>query len=124
MSFITPEPTPITISYVGEKFIAARPTLVSSGSRIALLNIYFSASIPFLRSKSKTDFPAASYVLHSARINGCLQLKDFKKSIAWLLSITTISIGILLKDYIKNEDLTKEYNGIVERFEMHFKDLL
>ena len=57
-------------------------------------------------------------------VDADFQLKDFKKFIAWLLSITTISIGILLKDYIKNEDLTNEYNKIVERFEMHFKDLL
>ncbi len=57
-------------------------------------------------------------------VDADFQLKDFKKSIAWLLSITTISIGILLKDYIQNEDLIKEYNGIIERFEMHFKDLL
>ena len=57
-------------------------------------------------------------------VDADLQLKDFKTSIAWLLSITTISIGILLKDYIQNEDLIKEYNKIVERFEMYFKDLL
>lgn len=57
-------------------------------------------------------------------IDGDLQLKGFKTSIAWLLSITTISIRIVLEEYIKSEELIKEFNGIVKEFEVYFKELL
>lgn len=57
-------------------------------------------------------------------IDGDLQLKDFKSSIAWLLSITTISIKVILEEYIKSEELIKEFNEIVKEFEVYFKDLL
>ena len=57
-------------------------------------------------------------------IDGDLQLKNFKSSIAWLLSITTISIKVILEEYIKKEELIKEFNEIVKEFEGDFKDLL
>ncbi len=57
-------------------------------------------------------------------VDADLQLKDFKKSIAWLLSITTISIEIILRQYIKNEDLSHEYNRIIKKFEIYFKELI
>ena len=57
-------------------------------------------------------------------IDGDLQLNDFKTSIAWLLSITTISIKAILEDYIKNQELIEELNEIIKEFELYFKDLL
>lgn len=57
-------------------------------------------------------------------IDGDLQLKNFKTSIAWLISITTISLKAVLEDYIKSKELIKEFNEIVKEFEVYFKDLL
>lgn len=50
-------------------------------------------------------------------IDGDLQLKDFKSSIAWLISIINISLKVVMEDYIKNSTLIKAFNEIVKEIE-------
>ena len=57
-------------------------------------------------------------------IDGDLQLENFKISIAWLISITTIAFKTILEDYLNDKELIKYYNNIIKRFEKYFKDLI
>lgn len=57
-------------------------------------------------------------------IDGNFQLDDFKESVAWLISITTIIFPTLLNEYIKNKTLKIKYNEFTKTFEKNFKDLL
>ena len=57
-------------------------------------------------------------------IDGDLRLDEFKTSIAWILSIITIAIEVILKEYIDNNILQKEFDVILTYFESNFKDLL
>ncbi len=57
-------------------------------------------------------------------IDANLQLEDFKTSVAWLISITTIIFPILLNEYLKNKVLSEKYQEFLENFEKNFKDLL
>lgn len=43
-----------------------------------------------------------------------MQLKDFKHSIAWLLSISFIAYDLLFNKYLNNVELKNEYNQIVQ----------
>ena len=57
-------------------------------------------------------------------IDGDLRLEEFKTSIAWILSIITIAIEVILKEYLDNDILQKEFDTILIYFEKNFKDLL
>lgn len=57
-------------------------------------------------------------------IDGDLRLEEFKTSIAWILSIITIVIEVILKEYIDNNILQKEFKTILTCFEKIFKDLI
>ena len=57
-------------------------------------------------------------------IDGDLRLEEFKTSIAWILSIITIVIEVILKEYLDNDILKKEFDTIQIYFEKNFKDLL
>ena len=57
-------------------------------------------------------------------IDGDLRLEEFKTSIAWILSIITIAIEVILKEYLDNYILQKEFDTILIYFEKNFKDLL
>lgn len=57
-------------------------------------------------------------------IDGNFQLEDFKKSVAWVMSITSSIFPILLKEYLKNKELTAKYNKFTKEFEETFKDVL
>lgn len=57
-------------------------------------------------------------------IDGDLRLEEFKTSIAWILSIITIAIEVILKEYLDSDILQKEFDTILINFENTFKDLL
>lgn len=57
-------------------------------------------------------------------IDGNFQLEDFKKSVAWVISITSSIFPILLNEYLKNRNLIGEYNKFLKKFEETFKDVL
>lgn len=57
-------------------------------------------------------------------IDGDLRLEEFKTSIAWILSIITIAIEVILKEYLDNYIFQKEFDTILIYFEKNFKDLL
>ena len=57
-------------------------------------------------------------------IDGDLRLEEFKTSIAWILSIITIAVEVILKEYLNNDILQKEFDTILINFENNFKDLL
>lgn len=57
-------------------------------------------------------------------INGNFQIEDFKFSVAFLISISIIVFTFLYADYLKEEQLKKEYEKFVSAFERVFKDIL
>lgn len=57
-------------------------------------------------------------------IDGDLQLEDFRQSIAWLMSITDIIFPIIIKEYLKSDDLLKKHEELVVNIESIFKDLV
>ena len=57
-------------------------------------------------------------------IDGDLQLEDFRQSIAWLMSITDIIFPIIIKEYLKSEELQKKHEELVVNIESTFKDLV
>ena len=52
------------------------------------------------------------------------KLDDFKTSIAWLISITSIIFPVILNEYIKNNTLKDLFNNFMKHFEFNFKDLI
>lgn len=57
-------------------------------------------------------------------IDASFQMDDFKKSIAWLISITTIILPILIDEYIMDMDIKNKYNSFMDKFEINYRDLL
>ena len=57
-------------------------------------------------------------------IDGNFKLNDFKMSIAWLISITSIVFPVILDEYIKNKEIKNCFNKFLKQFEINFNDLL
>jgi len=57
-------------------------------------------------------------------IDAGFQMADFKESIAWLISITTIVLPILIDEYIVDIELKNKYNEFMLNFVTHYKDLI
>ena len=57
-------------------------------------------------------------------IDGNFKLDDFKMSIAWLISITSIIFPIILDEYIKNKELKIKFKNFMKQFEINFIDLI
>lgn len=57
-------------------------------------------------------------------VNGNFKLDDFKMSIAWLISITSIIFSVIIDEYIGNQELKIYLNKFLKNFEMNFSDLM